>query len=266
MRRIFSNSLFLLLTLFALSCKTTKTVTAPVVPAIPTSPPKATHKSISIERLNGIKTAAFNFNTFSAKANASLRLGNSSNDVNLNIRIKHGEKIWVSVTAIAGIEVARALITPDSVQVVNRIQNVYINKPFSFIYQFSNRSVTFDMLEALLLGNTLPGTPDLNDTYSDHSTQFIISGELPQIMYALTFNPANKLTSTFLQDKVSTQSITANYGRFGQIGAVQFPAQVSINTKAQNKSVQVNLEYSAVVVNQDLEFPFSVPRRFSIIR
>src|ERR1700676_4128871 len=76
--------------------------------------------------LEAIRAGQTNFNTFSGKAHTTLDFSGNSNDVTLNIRIKRDQKIWVSITAIAGIEVARALITPDSILIINRLQSLYI--------------------------------------------------------------------------------------------------------------------------------------------
>ena len=92
--------------------------------------------------MDAIKAGQLNFNTFSGKAKTKLDINGSSNDVTLNIRIQKGQKIWVSVTAIAGIEVARALITPDSILVINKLQGLYLRKPLAiFIRMQADRSI-----------------------------------------------------------------------------------------------------------------------------
>ena len=89
--------------------------------------PDLTQK-IKLDSVNGMNTV---FKTLSIKAKADLNINNKSNDVNMNIRIRNNEAIWVSVTAMAGLEIARALITADSVKVLNRMDNIYLKKPFN---------------------------------------------------------------------------------------------------------------------------------------
>ncbi|RYG21494.1 MAG: DUF4292 domain-containing protein, partial [Chitinophagaceae bacterium] len=57
----------------------------------------------------------------------------NENNVTMLIRIEKDKKIWVSVTAIAGIEVARAVITPDSLLLRDNLNKTYARKPFSYI-------------------------------------------------------------------------------------------------------------------------------------
>ncbi|HTK20297.1 MAG TPA: DUF4292 domain-containing protein, partial [Mucilaginibacter sp.] len=88
--------------------------------AVIASKPVTTVPDKSLSKLDAIRSSQLSYNTFSGKAKTKLDINGSSNDVTLNIRIQKGKKIWVSVTAIAGIEVARALITPDSLLVINK--------------------------------------------------------------------------------------------------------------------------------------------------
>src|SRR3569832_1185450 len=127
----------------AFGCKAKKqTVVAPK--------PVATVPDKSLSRLEAIRSSQLSYNTFSGKAKTRLEINGSGYDVTLIIRIQKGKKIWVSVTAIAGIEVARALITPDSLLVINKFQGLYVRKPFSYIYSYTSQQINFDSLEALL--------------------------------------------------------------------------------------------------------------------
>src|SRR5690606_40171905 len=71
------------------------------------------------------------FHSFSGRAKAKIEFANQQHDVTLNFRINRDQTIWISVTALLGIEVARILITPDSVKILNKLQAEYIHKPRS---------------------------------------------------------------------------------------------------------------------------------------
>src|SRR6185312_13493515 len=138
--------------LVAAGCKAKKQLVVNRVAPVNTPAPVNAKR----ERLNAIRSGQITFTTFSGKARTKLALNGSSNDVTLNIRIKQDQKIWVSVTAIAGIEVARALITPDSIMVMNKLQSVYLRQPFSYIYKYTGNQVNYKTLESLLVGNAIP--------------------------------------------------------------------------------------------------------------
>src|ERR1700761_6298074 len=152
MKRNILNKLLIICGLLAIvSCKAKKQLIASRKPADSTK--AATNLT---DKLNAIKSTQLNFNTFSGKAHAKLNVNGSKYDVTLNIRIAKGKKIWVSITAIAGIEVARALITPDSITVINKLQVLYLKKPFGYVYNYTSRQVDYTSLEAILVGNAIP--------------------------------------------------------------------------------------------------------------
>ena len=142
--------LFLVLTLFG--CKAKKPLVDNRTPAAEL--PKTENKIL----LKSILASQLDFATFTTKAATQLDFKDKNFDVTLNIRIKKSEIIWVSVTAIAGVEVARVLITPDSIHVMDRINDEYLKKPFKFIQSFTSKQVDYATLEALLVGNNIPFT------------------------------------------------------------------------------------------------------------
>ena len=93
------------------------------------------------------------YNTISAKFKANYVVDKRSTSVNGQFRIKKDSIIWLSITPAMGIEVARLLITPDTVKVINRIDKTFLVTDFRFINAFLNNAVDFDMLQSLLLGN-----------------------------------------------------------------------------------------------------------------
>ncbi|MEZ4933273.1 MAG: DUF4292 domain-containing protein [Saprospiraceae bacterium] len=68
------------------------------------------------------------------------------------IRMKKDSAIWMSFKKFS-FEGARALITPDSIFVIDRINNQYLAKPFSYAQQEYHLPVGFAGLQAMLLGN-----------------------------------------------------------------------------------------------------------------
>src|SRR5205823_1288574 len=147
------------------------------------------------------------FNTFSGKARTKLDINGSSNDVTLNIRIQKGQKIWVSVTAIAGIEVARTLITPDSLLVINKLQGLYLRKPFGYIYSFTSKQITYGSLEALLVGNAIPELINNNAQMQADSGRTVLSGNLQELVYKLVLGTDMKANHTELTDQDAGQSL-----------------------------------------------------------
>jgi hypothetical protein len=214
-------------------------------------------------KLEAIRAGQNKFDTFSAKARTKLNINGSSNDVTLNIRIKSAQKIWVSVTAIVGIEVARALITPDSILLINRVDGVYMKKPFSYINSIAGNSVNFKTIESLLIGNVVPELIDKNPTLIVKGDTTTVTGNLDDIIYKLVLGPALKAYKTGMNNSPAEQSLLVTNGAFIQVGTRTIPSQIDIKSATKNKTVQINLRYIKTEFDTPLEYPFSIPERYT---
>jgi hypothetical protein len=229
------------------SVATNTTVTVPVKPVN------------NVEtKLAPIRAQQVSFNTFSGKAKTSLDINGNSNDCTLNIRISNNKKIWVSITALLGIEVARAQITPDSIMVINRLQGIYLKKPFNFIYNYANKQVNYAMLQALLVGNAIPSLLNDSTDYEEVNNNINLSGNLQDVMYKLILGNDFKVTQTNLSNN-NGQSMQLNYNNFMTAGGQKVPLQISISSTANKNKVQVNMHYIKVDFNQPQDYPFNIP-------
>ncbi|MGN6640779.1 MAG: DUF4292 domain-containing protein [Mucilaginibacter sp.] len=219
--------------------------------------------SETAEMLKRVRSAQLSFNTFSGKAKAKLNVNGSTNDVTLNIRINRGQKIWVSITAIAGIEVARALITPDSLLVINKIQGVYLRKPFNYIYKYASSQLDYHSIEALLVGNAIPQLLNDNAQLQADTSSMVFSGNLNELVYKLTESHDLHTRATNLSNPNAGQSLQVDNSAFIQAANKQIPSQIDISSAAGTKKVQISLHYFKVDFDQPLQYPFSIPSSYT---
>lgn len=255
-KNILNRITLVCLAMLFFSCRAKKE-TAAVVNTVPVV---TNNKSASIK---AIYDNAFGFKTLSAKAKIDFKFNNASNGASLNMRIRNDEVIWMSVTAIAGIEVARVMITPDSIKIHNRLQGEYLAKPFSFISQYANRTIDFNTLQNLLVGNTIKGSVSEDSEFNINGAQTIVKSSAEDILYELIFNEHYKLTENRLRD-ARGQQLTAQYSDFQTVSGRNLPYSVIMLSNAGNKNVRIDIKYSSVSVNEPLDFPFSIPKRFTV--
>lgn len=227
------------------------------------SKPVTTVPDKSLSKLDAIRSSQLTYNSFSGRAKTRLDINGSSNDVTLNIRIQRGKKIWVSVTAIAGIEVARALITPDSLQVVNKLQGLYLQKPFSYIYSYTSQQINFDSLEALLVGNAIPQLINDNAKLQADSGRTVMSGNLQELAYKLILGADLKADHTELSDQDAGQSLIVDNSVFIPAANRILPSQIDMSSVMPKKRVKMSMHYIKADFDQPLEYPFSIPSGYS---
>lgn len=246
--------------LVMVSCKARKPIV--VIPPPVVTPP-VTNKTVN--PIDAIKAQQLNFNTFAAKASTSLDIDGDKNDVTLNIRIARDKKIWVSVvkTVLVDIELARALITPDSILLINKLQRLYTKKPFSFIYTYGGKQFNYKTLESLLIGNALPEIlNDKNTIIQNENSNTSLSGSLQNVMYKLLLGPSKRVTQLNLSNPAEAQNLQVANKEFTQSGNKIVPSQIDIQSAIKSKKIQVNLQYTRIDFDQQLEYPFSIPESY----
>ncbi|MFM6954292.1 MAG: DUF4292 domain-containing protein [Sphingobacteriaceae bacterium] len=216
------------------------------------------------EKLAAIEQTQVHFDRLSLKSKASISLDGNANDVSVAIRMENNQKIWISVTAIAGLEVARMLITPDSIKIINRLESVYIKKPFSFIHAYTNPQVNFGTLQAMLVGNVWPEIFKQTQTIDSQDVSIRLLGQLSSIQYDIRFNEGLKMNNLHLQDTMANQELQVSYADFWDEGGQLIPHQLQLSSLVGSKSVQAELKYTKVEKDIPLDFPFNVPKRFSV--
>lgn len=216
------------------------------------------------DKLSSIFGKDLIFNTLSFKTKAVLRINEKNNDVNMSFRMHNNEAIWVSVTALAGVEVVRALITPDSVKLLNRLDNIYINKPFEYIHEFTNEQINFKTLQSVLVGNTITefisDSTDLNMETEEAKLKTVLG----TLIYNLKVNSSNKVVLTNLNDEDKEQELSVNYSDFKLIAQQEIPHTIILDSKAKKKEIWLELKFLKVDLDTPLELPFRVPERFLI--
>jgi len=263
-KNISANTIYFLVLLLAINGCRAKKVILPqtVIPEFQaaTVAPDSTRKN----KLDSIQRNNMMFNTLAIKSKSVLSINDKSNEVNMNFRIRNNEVIWVSVTAIAGLEIARALITPDSVKILNRMDNIYINKPFSYIHEFTNEQINFRTLQSILLGNTVSEFISDSTELKIENEETILKSTLGVLSYNLWINPENKVVHTNLNDEVEKQELSARYSDFIMINQQLIPHSIIMDSQVQSKKFLLELKFLKVDLDGILELPFRVPDRFLI--
>jgi hypothetical protein len=247
----------------AMACKSKKEVVVATPPVVKPAPVMVDKKEANIKLL---RSKNINFNTLSMKGKANLSLPGNENTVTVNVRIQRDQKIWVSITALLGIEVARAVITPDSIMVLNKLQSTYIRKPFSYIYRYTSRQITFKMLQDVLTGNTI-NTLFNPESILEQNAQglWILKGNDGPLGFNLNFNTLLKPGQLNLNDAKAAQALKVQYGHHQKVNEFLVPAQITINSLSANKRVDIDFDFSKIESNVPLDFPFTIPKRFELI-
>ena len=262
MRRNILNSLLLLAMIsLTVACKTKKKVVVVAPPVTGVAPVN----SEKLETLKLLQEKDISYTTLSLKGKARLEMNGVSNNVSINIRIRKDEGIWVSITGAFGIEGARALITPDSIRVLNKLQSVYLAKPFGYVHRYTNPQVTYKLLQAILSGNTIPEFMTADADLKAKEGVWEVSGEAENLAYLALFNTLFKVSEYQLNDLKSAKAMKVVYGDYQNMNGTLFPTTLQINSMSGKQKIALNIDFSKVESNLPVEFPFNVPGKYEVI-
>ena len=140
-----------------------------------------------------------------AKADATMLLQGKSNSFNLNIRNKPDSLLWVSINPALGIEVARAIISADSVAFINKLSKEYYQGDINYIEsKFNIQNISLPFIQQILFGQAI--MLDADEKYR---------AEIENSQYILKNTPSRRLrrrmgilrNTNFTMDNDSIESI-----------------------------------------------------------
>lgn len=262
---MWSRSLVIIAVLFIfVSCSTKKKIAK--VDYTPLEIPTIDKEDSRTEIAQKFLLSNLEFTTFSGKAKSKISIGKSSQDATVNIRIEKDKKIWISITALLGLEVGRVLITPDSVQILNKFQGEYIGKPFSYLYQYASEDLTFANVQDLLLANFSTNLLNAHNFEVDlKSIPIQLRGQKNELSYLYLVNQQNKLDSFSLEQAAKGQKLEANYASYSNNGGMLFPMALELLISGGDTSISANFNYSRVSFNEAVEMPFTISNKYKVI-
>jgi len=201
--------------------------------------------------------------TFSGRAKSNLTVnGKQRYDVTANIRIVRDEAIWISVTALMGIEVARVFITPDSIKVINRLQSEYIEKPFTYLDNFTGGGLDFSSLERLLVGDVIGEITGDDLEIWQVADGYLLQRQMDDVRYEVGVGADYQNSHTTITAPARNQRLEAFYSDFQTDAGNSFPNQMEISIATPQLTLQSEMRYNRVAYDEKIELPFTVPSRY----
>ena len=192
--------------------------------------------------------------------------GSDGKDYRFNafIRIQKDKLIWISITAtLLGIEGFRAIITPDSVKVLNKQDKVYQLRSVSYLQEITHLPFDFNTLQSIILGN--PTYLDSNIVYYKKDNQGISILSMGKIFRNyITLNKEDLSLKHSKLDDVDPMQVRycdITYGDYEKVDTMLFSTYRKI-TVSEKARLDVELNFKNIRFNDNLEFPFNIPKNY----
>ncbi len=206
----------------------------------------------------------FVYKTFSGKAKMKYEGNGQKHNFTLNLKMQKGEKIWASIIALGIQEVARAQITPDKLQAVERLSRSAYDMSFEEGVKKLNALVSFPMLENLLIGNPILIGEKIKATKVQGS-EVVISVEKDGYVQTLTYDVNTQTLKQQVVESTAKQFVCSiTYADYVVVTGQNFPKNrsIKIEDNAKNQTTLLEMEFNNYDLDGAVEFNFSVPGNY----
>jgi len=220
----------------------------------------------------------FDFRTVNIKFQAKVESDKNNLSFGGSMRIIKDRVIWISMSAVAGIEAFRLIITPDSVKMINRLNKTYFVGDYQLINELLKTPFDFDMIQALTLGNDFSYYENNIFKIVEDANVYRIStpGRKKLKNYVANSTDMNKvlvqdmwispLTWKIIRQQIKEISkenskLLIDYSEFKALGDQMLGHQVDITVEAEQK-MKVGVNYEKVTFDEEITVPFVIPESF----
>lgn len=206
------------------------------------------------------------FSTLYIRASARYEDDKNTQNVSADIRIKKDEKILISIRVL-GLTMAKALITPTSVQYFEKIGNKYFEGNYEGLSQWLGTDLDYNKVQNMFLGKALD---DLR------KEKYAVS--IMEKLYKLESKSNEKNIKSFLFESdnflikrqeinqpLQDRTLQIVYPDYKKYNEMILPLSLTINARQQKGKTNIEIEYKNVKFNEDLSFPYSVPEGYERI-
>ena len=217
----------------------------------------------------------FEFDNLDTKFNVRLE----GNNIGLKgqLKMKNDSVIWISLSLKLGIEVARVMITEDSVKLINRTNKTYFVESVDKFQERLPSEVTMQFLQDILVGNDI--LLSKNDKFkvtiddnnykleSDKNTFWITPKTFKVKSCQLSTVSYQQSAISYQQSTVNSQrsTVSVSYDNFQYVNGNLLPTKIILNAN-EDFDIKLEIDYSDVKVGERLEFPFNISKKFNKIK
>lgn len=202
------------------------------------------------------------FNYLVIKSKINFKTQGNSNNLTANIRIKKDSLIWLSITPGMGIEVVRAIVTPDSVKVINRLDNKYDAYSISYIKETLGIDMDYSSLQNLIVGDVLLPFSETDQVITSDNTWQVTQHHNGIDVVSLISRIQKKVTQAEAKSTDGKYVLTT-YKDFILTDSVLFHQEQSLLLKNGADTSFIEASHQKIEFpKKSVAFPFNVPKRF----
>jgi hypothetical protein len=265
-----TGALILAIIFFSTGCKSSKVITKAIAPRDTTNALQIKTFEDSILLVNSTKEILqkniIKYTTFSAKIKLDIEDSKGKKpDLVANVRMIKDSAIWISITApiLLNTEVYRALITKDSVILVDKQEREIHYRSIDYLQELTNIPFDLKTIQDLIVGNVIFFNEN-SITIKKLEKFLLIASLSKEFKNLVTLSaPDNLLQHCKLDDINIMQNRTADftYDSYTNSNGIIFSTYRQIFVTEKNK-LDLRMNFKQFEFNKELSVSFSVPKNY----
>lgn len=206
------------------------------------------------------------YTTFQCKAKMHFESEKDKQTFIINFRIKKDSVIWASITAPIIGEVARAIITKDSVKAIERINKKQYLYSYHDIQKLINMEVDFLTLQELILGNAIAIDGEITEIKElGNLANILIRGKdfTNQLTYLKNDSSLSQIQLQTARP-ASSSSLLIKMNQYQPIGMQFLPIQRQYTLLDVKGAMQLDMDINKADFDLEIDFPFTVPKNYTL--
>ena len=216
----------------------------------------------------------FEFVNLKAKINTKFKSREKQN-LAFGTFVKMHKDSVIHVTISKVVPIVIALITPDSIKFINKLDKKYFVGDYSYISKLIKTDISFDQIQSLLIGNPIMMDSTNPNYLIEENDEFFISslnkeelkdanlrriGEWSVKHWINELYKAGKMVAENDSTKTKIEIFQADYKK---IEGKLFPNRTKVQIITPSDSISIHLNYQRVKINTIVEWEFSIPENYT---
>lgn len=210
--------------------------------------------------LKRLDKQAFSSDWLAAKGKISIDYQGQKVGATLTLRMQKDNVIWAQVKKLS-FEIGRMKVTPDSLYVLDRFNQQYVAAGIEELARFTSAPINFQMMQDLIFGRSYFWSRDglessvdgqtyqLDQDYARTKSKYLVGGDF-------LLQQQNHMLDEYGAE------IRAEQGNYPSQGLTNFAYFRSYQVEGP-ASIDLDLNFSKVVIDEAQTFPFSIPAHYT---
>lgn len=194
-------------------------------------------------------------------------------------RIKKDSAIWISATYYS-VEIARFLLTPDSVKYMDRRNRKYYEGDYSYLSSLIMFETNFNLVQNIILANSsaLISLDDKVKSSKDdgkYLLSFLRKGQLRrakrkeelnkelELVVSLWVDPKSyRVSKTSLVDFEANRTLEVDYSNFEESCNSSYPHTTKFVANSENEQAEVKTSVIKLSADKEVSLSFTIPEKY----